>query len=94
MREQTDWIKKALLHRFDEVITVSDSHEDIAKLKQQMFKLQSTLEKTMMTKDKLLLRTWIDTQDDYMTKQLQWCYSKGFHDGVQLLVYLMSEEVE
>jgi uncharacterized membrane protein (DUF106 family) len=80
MRDQSDWIKQAVLCRFDEVYAVSDNRDELAKLKQQMMELQATIEKIISTKDKALLRAWSDTQDEYMSKQMQWCYTKGFHD--------------
>lgn len=91
MTDQAEWIKKSILRRFDEVIQMSENLEEAAVSREEALNLQVQLESYLADKPRLIYREWLDAQEEYASLQNEWCYSRGFYDGVQLLVYLMMD---
>lgn len=91
MIDQAEWIKKAILRRFDEVIQMSENLEEAVVSREEALNLQIQLESYLADRSLVIYREWLDAQETYASMQNEWCYSRGFYDGVQLLVYLMMD---
>ncbi|PUA40604.1 hypothetical protein C8Z91_03855 [Paenibacillus elgii] len=88
-----NWIREALLIRFDELSAQSEKISEVTVLKEQLHNLEKDLLTLSGTNSSVL--SLIDLNTQLLSIQKEWLYMKGVQDGIKLRSFLLqSEEVQ
>lgn len=86
-----DWIKTAIIRKFDERSMQSEKVKDIDMLKRQLLEMERGRIGNLSEGDQQLVHEWLDLYVRLSSFQNEWFYMKGIQDGVHLLMYLQLE---
>ncbi|GLI08434.1 hypothetical protein YDYSG_44650 [Paenibacillus tyrfis] len=85
-----NWIREALLIRFDELSAQSEKISEVTVLKEQLHKLEKDLLNLSGTNSSVL--SLIDLNTQLLSIQKEWLYMKGVQDGIKLRSFLLQSE--
>jgi TnpA family transposase len=87
-----DWIKEAVLTRFDERSLQSENIKNLEEIKNQLYEMEQSINNIQAEADRQLIHDMLDLYSRMATIQNEWLYTKGIQDGIHLLTYLECEE--
>jgi hypothetical protein len=83
-----EWVKDALIKRFDERSIQSEKIRDMEILKEQLLAMEGGIISKITEDDQQLVHDWLDLYVRMTAIQNEWLFMKGIQDGMQLLMYL------
>src|SRR5690554_5367010 len=87
-----DWIKDAIMNRFDERSLQSEEIKDLKGIKRQLYEMERRINKIQSEVDRQLVNDLLDLYTRMTTIQNEWLYTKGIQDGIHLLTYLERDQ--
>ncbi|MEX1030279.1 MAG: hypothetical protein WDZ91_09600 [Paenibacillaceae bacterium] len=87
-----NWIKDALLKKFDDRIVQSEQNNEFEKIREQLLEMEKRIYNNLSDDSQQLINDWLDLNVRMTTVQNEWLYTKGIQDGIYLIVYLQLEK--
>ncbi|MEX2104804.1 MAG: hypothetical protein WD907_05690 [Bacilli bacterium] len=83
-----DWIKDAVINRFDERSLQSEEIKCLGEMKHQLNEMERGIMNIQSEADRQLVHDILDLYTRMATIQNEWLYTKGIQDGIHLLTFL------
>lgn len=87
-----DWIKEAIINRFDERSIQSEKIKGMEVIKQQLIEIEREIFNNLSEGDRQLVNIWLDLFVRMSSMQNEWLYTIGIQDGIHILVYLQLDK--
>lgn len=81
-----NWIKDAVIKRFDERSAQSEGIPELGIIKKQMIEMEREIICKLSESDQELVHDWLDLYVRMASMQNEWLYLKGIQDGMHILM--------
>lgn len=88
-----EWIKDAVIKRFDERSIQSDMIHDKEMIKKQLYEMEQEIISKLSEGDQQLFHDWLDLYVRMTAIQNEWLYLKGIQDGMHILMYVQLDRL-